>query len=136
METMEVDGFNSLATIDEMIAIVEGRVEGKTWIKGESIDQMVVNGRPVLGMCLGGMFRHLSVGTVQELMDVPPWVTMASYPLVMMVGKVILEQYPDRVPLGSDPGAAVVPFNDHPDTMNTDVVRVLEKTRVALVEAV
>jgi hypothetical protein len=130
--------FEMLSTVDEMIAIAGGKIEGKAWIKGNSEDEMLINGRPVLGMCLGGMLRRVTMtGRWNGVVDMPPWITFENDPLVKMIGTVILEQYPQRVPSGlTPPDTAIVPFNDHPETMNTDIVRVLEKTRVAIAEAV
>jgi hypothetical protein len=131
MNTME-----RLSTIDEMIAIVEGRVEGKTWIKGDTERPEQVNGRPVLGMCLSGMVGHLT-------MRMPNVFIQAEHnrmvEVMTVIGQVILEQYPERGMgrfLPDHPETAVVPFNDHSDTTAADIVRVLEKTRVKIAETV
>ena len=47
------------------------------------------------------------------------------------VGRIIAEQYPDRLSNGIHPraegDAAIIPFNDHPDTVHSEVIAVLEK---------
>ena len=120
-----------LAVLDEMIAVVEGRSETQRWIKGHALLEIPMEDRSVTGMCLSGMWFRFS----ENLGQYP---RMASVdPVLVAIGKAIQEQFPHRAQGGAfgPPEGAVIPFNDHPNTTAADVVRVLEKARVAIDEA-
>jgi hypothetical protein len=137
-EEMSIE--EKIQMLDEMIDIAEGRSEGKAWIKGTAaIQGFDEKGRETLGMCLAGMVYHLGTRMKANI------TADARHPVMAAIGRAIWEQYRDRLtgeyadiaPQVSEyPGQAIVPFNDHPETTVDDVVRVLEKARMAIAEEV
>jgi len=137
-----------LQAVDDMIAIAEGRNETMAWIQGSGHQPIHKGERTIHGMCLGAMLDKVAFEQ-RVTRDVSfSWESadgqIPQSPLAEAIGKVIVEQYPDRLGFGPEVQTyialkgerfAIVPFNDHPDTTPADVVRVLEKARLVLEEA-
>ena len=104
----------------------------KNWIKGaEDRQQLDDSGQLIEESCLWGAFKRAAIPgyfrgniTSEEFALTRNQVEEAA----KLVGEVICEQYPDRSGTVRQHQEAVIPFNDHPETVHSEVIAILEKT--------
>ena len=129
---------SEMSTRDVIAGALEILADKENWAKGtESRMELETDGWAVHEQsCLWGAFKRAVIPgyyqlghSVEELRQVGDLII----PAAELVGKVICEQYPDRMDGdGFDRELdkkydSVIPFNDHPETVHSEVIAVLEK---------
>ena len=128
---------SEMSTRDVIAGALEILADEENWTKGTEDRQTLNSGSWSVReqSCLWGAFKRAvipgyyqlghSVGELRQVGDL-------IIPAAELVGKVICEQYPDRMDDGFDRELdkkydLVIPFNDHPETVHSEVIAVLEK---------
>lgn len=118
---------------DVITGALEILADEENWVKG--VENQVVSVDDLMMVreqsCLWGAIKR---SVCPEYYRVPhPAGDLNKYEMqannaASLIGKVISEQYPDRLNTRYDNNSrAIIPFNDHPETVHSEVIAVLEK---------
>lgn len=129
---------------DVIAGALEILADEKNWAKNSEYRTVRLPGEPgdTEQSCLWGAFRRVAKPGYYQLthrLPISAW-QIIKFKLVddaaAEAGKIIREQYPDRIMIFAEAAHhdAIIPFNDHPDTVHADVIAILEKTLAQLSE--